>query len=372
MENLKNILADLKITNDIELKRYVDSNYGEQKELPLKIVRSKDLRLDSENRIFDDKIEYKKTIFDIDKIKILNSVDISFQDCIFTGSLRVSNKDERIPTTIFLDTVIVKDELFVSGAFNISKCTISDVNCTELSILNNDNISELSVSGCNVGLMTIYNTKIKAFRAIFNRIDRFESSYSEFEKVSFSKDQINIKNHKLIFKKSKHESIRKKHRNFAFNKIDHEQLGKNEKLKIAKETSNFLLSNSDYHLNRGDQALLKYISGLASIPNPFKRLLYQVFGGLILPYRILFLMLTTIILFSLLYYFAGVRFSISNMESSLCFSEALYFSGISFTTIGYGDIAPLKFIRYIAVIEGAIGILLSSSFVVSLTRKYID
>ena len=60
------------------------------------------------------------------------------------------------------------------------------------------------------------------------------------------------------------------------------------------------------------------------------------------------------------------------MESSLCFSEALYFSGISFTTIGYGDIAPLKSIRYIAVIEGLIGILLSSSFVISLTRKYID
>lgn len=72
MENLKKILADLKITNDIELKQYIDDNYSEQIEIPLKILRRKDLRLDSENRIFDDKIEYKKTIFDINEIKILN------------------------------------------------------------------------------------------------------------------------------------------------------------------------------------------------------------------------------------------------------------------------------------------------------------
>ena len=38
MENLKKILADLKITNDIELKQYIDDNYSEQIEIPLKIL----------------------------------------------------------------------------------------------------------------------------------------------------------------------------------------------------------------------------------------------------------------------------------------------------------------------------------------------
>jgi len=88
MDNLKNLLAELKITNDNELKRYIDSNYGNQGGIPLKIIRRSDLRIDGENRIYDNKIEFKKTIFDIDEIKILNSNEISFQDCIFTGSLR--------------------------------------------------------------------------------------------------------------------------------------------------------------------------------------------------------------------------------------------------------------------------------------------
>lgn len=372
MESLKNILSDLKITSDMGLAQYIESNYSNQSELPLKIIKSSDFWLDSENRIYDKKIEYKKTIFNIDNLNILNSTSISFQDCIFTGSLRVSNKEIGVSTEIYFDAVIVKDELLVSGAYNLSKCTFSDVNCTELKILNNDNISTLSVSGCNIGLLTIYNTKCKDFSAIFNKITRFEFSNSEFIKVNFSNNRVNIKNNKLIFTKKEHESVREKHNNLVFNKIDHEQLSKNEKLIVAKETSCFLISNSDYHFNRRDLAWLKYISGLASIPNPFSRCLYQVFGGLIIPYRILLLTLVTVTLFALSYYYAEEQFYIANKVCSLNFSESLYFSGISFTTIGYGDIAPLNYVRYIAVIEGAIGILLSSSFLISLTRKYID
>lgn len=372
MKSLKKILFDLKITSDIELANYISENYNNQDGLPLKIIKNIDLELDSENRIFDEEIVYKNTIFDIDNINILNSNSILLQDCIFTGSLRVANKDENTPTNILLNTIIVKEKLFVSGADNISKCIISDINCTELNIINNDIISNLSVTGCNIGIMTIYNTKCKNFSAFFNTIDRFEFSYSDFQKVDFSKNHININNHKLLFKEKDLKSVRKKHKNFIFNKIDHEKLSVNEKLLIASETSKFLILNTDYFSNRNDHARLKYISGLASIPNQFHRIIYQVFGGLIIPYRILLIMLATITLFSLFYYCSNGQFLFYNEETSLNFSKAFYFSGISFTTIGYGDIAPLNFVRYIAIAEGVIGILLSGVFVISLTRKYID
>lgn len=372
MKYLKDILEELQITNDDSLKKYIDSNYNDQSQIPLKIIRNSDLRLDVENRIYDDKIEYRKTIFDVENLKILNSVDIHFQDCIFMGSLRVSNKDISSPTKIFIDTVIIKNELKVTGANNISECTISRVNCPELNILNNDLISDFSISLCNIGLMTIYHAKIENFIVNFNRIEHFESSYSIFGKVSFSKDQVNIGNHKLAFKKSKQKNIIKKHKSFQFININFEKESREENISVANETSEFLLSNSDYHLNRSDQAWLKYISGLASLPNPFKRFIYRIAGGLVLPYRIVLLMVATTIIFSLLYYFSGTQFSISNTSRPLCFSEAMYFSGISFTTIGFGDIAPLSYLRYIAIFEGVIGIILSSAFVVSLTRKYIE
>jgi hypothetical protein len=52
--------------------------------------------------------------------------------------------------------------------------------------------------------------------------------------------------------------------------------------------------------------------------------------------------------------------------------EALYFSGITFTTIGYGDLAPVGWTRGLAVSEGLVGVLTVSAFLVSLVRRYCD
>ncbi|SHJ47938.1 potassium channel family protein [Tepidibacter formicigenes] len=50
----------------------------------------------------------------------------------------------------------------------------------------------------------------------------------------------------------------------------------------------------------------------------------------------------------------------------------LYFSIITFTTIGYGDISPQYIIKLIAGFEGLIGIFLSSAFLVSLSKKFLE
>lgn len=52
--------------------------------------------------------------------------------------------------------------------------------------------------------------------------------------------------------------------------------------------------------------------------------------------------------------------------------DALYFSGVTFATIGYGDIVPAGHARCVAVIEGLSGVLLASCFVVSLVRRHVD
>lgn len=50
--------------------------------------------------------------------------------------------------------------------------------------------------------------------------------------------------------------------------------------------------------------------------------------------------------------------------------NSLYFSLITFTTIGYGDISPVGFLKLVAASEGLLGIFLTSSLLVTLTRKY--
>lgn len=55
----------------------------------------------------------------------------------------------------------------------------------------------------------------------------------------------------------------------------------------------------------------------------------------------------------------------------LGFFEALYFSGITFATVGYGDITPLGFCKMIAMIEAFCAIFVIPLFITGLARKYL-
>jgi tetratricopeptide (TPR) repeat protein len=53
------------------------------------------------------------------------------------------------------------------------------------------------------------------------------------------------------------------------------------------------------------------------------------------------------------------------------FFEAFYFSVITFTTVGYGDLTPIGFSRLIASLESFCGIFIIPIFIISLARKYL-
>lgn len=53
------------------------------------------------------------------------------------------------------------------------------------------------------------------------------------------------------------------------------------------------------------------------------------------------------------------------------FSQAFYFSVVTYTTIGYGDITPIGFTRMIVIIEALCGLFITSLLFVGLSRKYL-
>jgi len=53
------------------------------------------------------------------------------------------------------------------------------------------------------------------------------------------------------------------------------------------------------------------------------------------------------------------------------FGNTLYFTIITFTTVGYGDITPLNWMKLAVSLESFLGIFFTSSFVVSLSRRFL-
>ena len=79
--------------------------------------------------------------------------------------------------------------------------------------------------------------------------------------------------------------------------------------------------------------------------------------------------------FGILYYSHPGSFGVDNycfFNELKKFLYSLYFSTITITTVGYGDMHPNEEIMLFAAIEGICGIFFGGAFFVALTRKYFS
>jgi len=96
------------------------------------------------------------------------------------------------------------------------------------------------------------------------------------------------------------------------------------------------------------------------------------------PLRVILFSISLITVFATLYFFSGLSFSgeslafnpdISAWENIKVFFGSLYFSVVTFTTLGYGDVAPVGIARAFAALEAFLGSFTLALFVVVFVKK---
>lgn len=96
------------------------------------------------------------------------------------------------------------------------------------------------------------------------------------------------------------------------------------------------------------------------------------------PLRIVLISALVILLFSFIFFMTGLSYndemimfssSASYLENLMDFLNSLYFSVVTFTTLGYGDILPLGISKFFAGVEALLGGFILALFVVVFVKK---
>ncbi|TGU71736.1 two pore domain potassium channel family protein [Geomonas terrae] len=233
------------------------------------------------------------------------------------------------------------------------------------------------MSNCNLGLFTVENSKIANLETYFNCIKYLQISGNTFKEVVFSSSQLVLPKLPSFL----HDRLKTKIVNdFNFLKfnasLDFDKLSAQSHRVARNETYKFILEHSDVKLDRDTYAHIRYLESISSEQSLLSSFLYRVSGALLKPSRIVLIMAFVISAFTWIYSLPCLQFMapgvVGSIRRGLTLPESAYYSGVTFTTIGYGDIVPLGLARWLAISEGFFGVLLVSAFLVSLTRKYVE
>lgn len=145
-----------------------------------------------------------------------------------------------------------------------------------------------------------------------------------------------------------------------------EKTGKNI---VKRNFYNAVITHSDLKFNRNVYAKYLYKKRLYSASNGLGMFFVKITGGFCYPILFILYLLIVIFAFGCVYYEIG---KVSGYTTT--FLHAIYYSGITFTTLGYGELAEYthRAIKALSVFEAFLGVILSSCFLTSIINKYSD
>ena len=378
---LTDLLSEHQIETADEFRELIAGKASIGTTHPFRILRANDLHLDSEHRLFDTDFVYRSTIFDCPGISLQNSQQIDLRDCVVLGFFRIGRKSEN-KLNAYIDTCIIEDILQVNANGNdIESLTLNGVRALELK-LSDFSIDQILLSDNQFGNTTLARLNANHLQIYDCELGTFETSDCHLKEVSFSREQINPYGQvghyglekfvqKYFFRRKKFKPFDPKYSretcdDYLDRRVDE------DRLRRCLETFDFLLNRTELRYNKRTASHIKYLRALAESQSCVSRAFVFATGAFVKPYRMLVLSATIIAVFAVAYCFAIFATAGNSLGHSIDLAEALYFSGITFTTVGYGDILPLGWARGFSVVEAFMGIVMSSGFAVSVARRYIE
>lgn len=364
---LKSYLESNKIRNINDLNTAV--------EVPESLIRKntyKDYKHCSELDLVSKKYGFKKAELNFKEIYFVDmpmdlgdSNKIELIDCVFGEEVIITGNN--------LSNITISNCIFVKG---LKIKSIGKQNPVELQ-LSNSNIAYLNLCSSNIKLNMFYNNiyslnfedmKMHSNNFTGNSIEYFKAEKTiEFSDVPFDFKQINLRKTRKIKKKT---NIPKK---FVFKPIKEFNPRENNHKEIMDSTIEFLLKYSNIKSNKPATTDLTYHWLLNKQHRWFSSIFFRFTGGFRRPWFWLFYAFVTIIGFGMIYNLPYFEFTTNGITAPLNdFMKASYFSGITFTTIGYGDVLPFSYAKALAILEGLFGISIMSAFLVSLVKKYVE
>lgn len=302
-----------------------------------------------------------------------------FLNCIFLGRIRSDFEPESM---VFDNCIFAGKHSWYFGKMPVGR--LSFLSCLAHEIL---------INGVKCERIHLYSTRANSLSIGIGQIEHFQVTFSRLRKLRISDCTF----HDVEFDPSQLIEYRPTSR--KFNREVELKLGLSSDGKFELGTQprnshelrkyivnnqygqfidgiNFLLRHTFYRESAVAKYRLEYLKSYYMAANWREKLLIWIFGNFVSPLRFIGLMLFSILGFALIYFLNFDSLKIDSLKDEdartlgLQLVNSLYFSGVTFFTIGYGDILPQGWLKLVAVFEGFTGVVLSSMLSLSFLRRF--
>jgi len=243
------------------------------------------------------------------------------------------------------------------------------------------NFNELDVSQCMIGSFEMYYCKINGmgverssfddYRVNNSSIMRLVSYGNVFNFCYFDHEQVSLSG--VGITKGGRGGEEDFDRLFKYDPLSvHKPSLPRDKI-VFLETCDFLVRDSTLSFDKKALSDVKELMALKSQSNIVMRCILWALGGFVKPWRVVLMGLFFVVSFACVYLLPCFSARIDGqLVNGLGLIDSLSFSFLTIVTLGYGDIVPQGLSRIVCAVEGFFGILTTSSFIVSMIRKYTD